>query len=62
MRTQLGNGQWFVTYQDKPTEEVYGWLETADGHLVKGSGGWYSTADPTEATRIAELNARLESS
>jgi hypothetical protein len=56
MKTKLSNGQWFTTYQDQPTDEVYGWLE-ADGQIVKGSGGWYRTHDPHVATSLAELNA-----
>ena len=60
MRTQLTSGVWFVTYQNDAAAEVYGWFETANGAVIKGSGGWWRTSDPNEATRIAELVAELK--
>jgi hypothetical protein len=56
----LVNGQVFVTYQANPTDEVYGWLETAEGEIVSGSGGWYRTTDPGKAFLIADLNAQAK--
>ena len=60
MKTQLTSGVWFVTYQNDTADEVYGWFETAAGAVIKGSGGWWRTSDPNEATRIAELVAELK--
>jgi hypothetical protein len=57
VRRTLVNGQVFVTYQANPSDEVYGWLETAEGKIVPRSGGWYRTNDPGKAFLIADLNA-----
>jgi hypothetical protein len=60
MRTQLKSGVWFITYQDSDTDEVYGWFESGQNAVIKGSGGWWRTFDPKEATRMAELVAELK--
>lgn len=58
MQRRLSNGDVFKTYQDNPTDEVYGWNETADGVIVPKSGGWYRTTDPEQAYRLADLNVQ----
>jgi hypothetical protein len=60
MRIKLKSGVWFVTYQNHDTDEVYGWFETDKGTVIKGSGGWWRTSDPNDATRKAELVAELK--
>lgn len=60
MRFVLVNGVQFVTFQNQPTDEVYGWFEKADGTLIKGSGGWWRTDDPQKAAASAHGTATLK--
>ena len=60
MRIQLKSGVWFVTFQNTETDEVYGWFETAQRALIKGSGGWWRTSDPNDAARKAAIVAELK--
>ena len=46
MRTQLKRDAWYVTFQNTDADEVYGWFETEQRALIKGSGGWWRTSDP----------------
>lgn len=48
----------FCTYQDEPTDEVYGWFEK-NYSAIKSSGGWWRTEDPEKALKTARIVAQL---
>lgn len=48
--------RWTRRDSDK-APEVYGWVEGPEQYaIVKGTGGWYRTADPTAAAAVAQFN------
>lgn len=52
----LMNGYSFVWRLDteSPEAEIYGFVRTPSGDQVRGSDGWYRTANPLRAAELAE--------
>ena len=54
LRKPLPNGNVFCAYVEE-SGEVYGWCESVDGEIVRGSGGWWRTDSLETAGLAAEF-------
>lgn len=57
--TLSGGNKFRWNIQGERPPEVYGWIEK-DHSIVKGSGGFWRTPDPVEATKRAAAAFGLE--